>query len=192
LDRHAIQQQSDWLLDLPSPSFPAPLADQLVAAGAIIYRREGCGGCHDSDSGRVGQVSDVSVVETDPQRVLLFSPTMVHYFEQVGAGYSWRFTHYRSTRGYANMPLDGIWIRAPYLHNGSVPTLAALLSPQKDRPPTFYRGCDNVETVAVGFSCTSGFLFDTRLNGNSNAGHEFGVELSEPDKAALIEYLKSL
>ncbi len=53
----------------------------------------------------------------------------------VYAGYPHRYCHYRKTFGYANMPLDGIWLRAPYLHNGSVPTLRALLEPAAKRPP---------------------------------------------------------
>ena len=42
----------------------------------------------------------------------------------IGTGKPWKFSHFRKTKGYANMPLDGVWLRAPYLHNGSVPTLA--------------------------------------------------------------------
>ena len=54
----------------------------------------------------------------------------------------YRFTHFRKTNGYANQPLDGIWLRAPYLHNGSVPTLRDLLEPPEQRPKVFYRGYD--------------------------------------------------
>ena len=190
LDRHAIQSQSNWLLDLPPPKFPGQLDPSLVAKGAAIYQRTGCASCHET-TGNMGQVTDLAIVKTDPQRVLLFSPTMVHYFQQVGAAYSWRFSHYRSTHGYANMPLDGVWMRAPYLHNGSVPTLASLLSRAKDRPRRFYRGCDTLDPLPVGFGCTSGFVFDTTLVGNDNGGHEFGVDLSSTDQTALIEYLKS-
>ena len=54
----------------------------------------------------------------------------------------YRFTHFRKTHGYANQPLDGIWARAPYLHNGSVPTLRDLLNAPSERPKAFYRGYD--------------------------------------------------
>ena len=192
LERRAIQKVSDWLLDLPSPKFPGPLESQKVAMGAKVYARERCGSCHDATNGQLGQVTDLSILQTDPERVTLFSPQMVQYFRQVGAGYSWRFSHYRSTHGYANMPLDGIWMRAPYLHNGSVPTLDALLSPAKDRPSKFIRGCDRLDPVKVGFACDLGFQYDTQLAGNSNKGHEFATTLPATDKSALIEYLKSL
>ena len=53
------------------------------------------------------------------------------------AGYPRRFSHFRKTYGYANMPLDGVWLRAPYLHNGSVPTLRDLLNPARGAAERF-------------------------------------------------------
>ena len=117
---------------------------------------------------------------------------MVARFSQVGALYSWRFTHYRSSHGYANVPLDGVWARGPYLHNGSVPTLAALLSPEDERPARFYRGCDTFDPAQVGFVCGDGFEFDTALPGNGNEGHGYGTQLSPRERAELLEYLRSL
>jgi hypothetical protein len=62
-----------------------------------------------------------------------------------------RFSHFRKTFGYVNMPLDGLWLRAPYLHNGSVPTLRDLLERAADRPRVFYRGFDLYDAGRVGF-----------------------------------------
>ena len=62
-----------------------------------------------------------------------------------------RFQTFRKTNGYANAPLDGLWLRAPYLHNGSVPTLEALLSPPAERPRAFLRGYDVYDPRAMGF-----------------------------------------
>jgi cytochrome c553 len=115
---------------------------------------------------------------------------------------TYRYKHYRKTHGYANSPLDGIWLRAPYLHNVSVPTLRDLLNPVAQRPVTFYRGNDVYEPVDMGFVSTVAqsddgnryFLFDTRVPGNGNQGHEgriYGTELTPADKNALLEYLKS-
>jgi hypothetical protein len=119
----------------------------------------------------------------------------------IGSGYPWRFSHFRKTNGYSNMPLDGIWLRAPYLHNGSVPSLRALLEPAARRPKVFYRGNDVYDAADVGFvsdvSDERGrrfFEFDTSVPGNGNAGHEgraYGTELSAQDKSALVEYLKT-
>ena len=96
---------------------------------------------------------------------------------------------------YKARPLDGIWATAPYLHNGSVPTLWDLLQPPARRPRTFHVGSRELDTRNVGFETTAGpdtFLFDTSIRGNSNAGHPYGTQLSDDDKRALIEYLKSL
>ena len=112
-----------------------------------------------------------------------------------------RFSHFRKTFGYANQPLDGLWLRGPYLHNGAVPTLRELLEPAARRPTVFYRGYDVIDRERVGFISDVAeengrkyFKFDTRLPGNSNSGHdgrEFGTELSAADKDALVEYLKT-
>lgn len=101
----------------------------------------------------------------------------------------------KRTLDYRARPLNGIWATAPYLHNGSVPTLADLLKPAAQRPRTFYVGDCEIDPVNVG--CEAGqrpgaFLFDTTKKGNSNAGHEFAKPLGEADRAALLEYLKSL
>lgn len=106
--------------------------------------------------------------------------------------------------GYKARPLDGIWATAPYLHNGSVASLADLLLPPDQRKPQFWVGNREFDPVAVGYVDADpgngmGFLMQTRdgagavIEGNSNAGHVYGVgSLSAEDRAALLEYLKSL
>ena len=96
---------------------------------------------------------------------------------------------------YKARPLDGIWATAPYLHNGSVPTLRALLMKPALRPKTFFVGSRDFDPVNVGFDTASGpdrFLFDTSIAGNSNAGHDWGTSLTNGDLEALLEYLRSL
>ena len=96
------------------------------------------------------------------------------------------------------VPLDGIWSRAPYLHNGAVPSLADLLEPPEARPKTFYRGYDVYDQQRVGFvfagpeAEAEGWKLDTSLPGNSNGGHLWGTALPPAQKQALIEYLKTL
>ena len=104
------------------------------------------------------------------------------------------------TPRYESRVLQGIWAAAPYLHNGSVPTLWDLLQPVKDRPTAFQVGPNYDATDKVGLAPEQtkfpGFTLQTgctnRNSGSSNCGHEFGTELSAEQKKALLEYLKTL
>lgn len=94
---------------------------------------------------------------------------------------------------YKSRPLDGIWATAPFLHNGSVPNLYQLLLPAAQRDKTFKVGSFKYDARHVGYvTDEGGTTFDTTRLGNSNAGHEYGASLSDEDRWALIEYLKSL
>jgi hypothetical protein len=96
---------------------------------------------------------------------------------------------------YKARPLSGIWASAPYLHNGSVPTLAELLKPPAQRVAKFYVGAREFDPAAVGYDSAAGAnrsLLDTSLPGNANTGHAFGTTLGDADKRDLLEYLKSL
>jgi hypothetical protein len=107
-------------------------------------------------------------------------------------------------RSYKAAPRDGIWAEGPYLHNGSVPNLYEMLIPAKERTKKFYVPGD-FDPVKVGVDMTGNsgkFLFDTALEGNSNAGHSFengplgsgviGPLLTDEERWELIEYLKSI
>ena len=105
--------------------------------------------------------------------------------------------------GYKARPLDGIWATAPFLHNGSVPTLYDLLLPASERPKSFWVGSREFDPVNVGYStekpAIGGFELKTHgpsgrvIEGNSNKGHEYGADaLSEEQRRALVEYMKTL
>jgi len=119
-------------------------------------------------------------------------------YNAYGNNYSWKFANFRKTNGYTAVPLDGIWLTGPYLHNGSVPTLADLLEPVAQRPTRFWRGYDLFDAVRVGFVSDGdeakriGTLLDVSKPGNSNAGHTYGTTLSAEEKRALLEFLKTL
>ena len=111
----------------------------------------------------------------------------------------------RALLSYKVRPLNGIWATPPYLHNGSVPNLFALLSPVAERPTKFYLGNREYDPVNVGYvtdRLPGGFEFDTTIRGNSNSGHEFSDDAKKPgvigralkpdERRALIEYLKTL
>ena len=105
--------------------------------------------------------------------------------------------------GYKGRPLTGIWATPPYLHSGAVPTLYDLLLPPEQRPQSFFLGSREFDPIKVGFvtqqSPENSFEFRTRgpdgrmIDGNSNAGHDYNnAALTEEDRKALVEYMKSL
>src|SRR5207302_3783626 len=110
---------------------------------------------------------------------------------------------YASLLSYKARSLNGIWATAPYLHNGSVPTLYDLLLPWKRdkdpangeyRPKTFRVGSREFDPIKVGLKSDGygGFLFDTSHRSNSNAGHPWGTDLNKEERLDLLEYLKCL
>lgn len=102
---------------------------------------------------------------------------------------------YASLESYRARSLNGIWATAPYLHNGSVPSLYDLLSCVQDRPTVFQVGAREFDPVKVGFISDGydGFKFNTRIVGNSNHGHDYGsCAMTDVERYALIEYLKTL
>ncbi len=204
IDLKAMKRIEEWLLTKEPPRYPFPINQQLSQQGEKLYG-EYCAGCH-GRNGRdfrgeyVGKVTPINEIGTDRHRLSSFTPDLAATLSTIYAGYPWRFSHFRKTFGYANSPLDGIWLRAPYLHNGSVPTLRDLLNPPNERPTVFYRGYDVFDQKKVGFvseverftddgrskdnpqNPQQYFRFDTqekpggvtprdRNEGNSNAGH---------------------
>jgi hypothetical protein len=215
VDIASIKRIRAWIWDLQPPAFPIPSAiDQSkVTRGRQLFA-EYCAGCHgmkdatgqyDYDTNRfpgLGQVEALDEIGTDPGRWQSYTQNFAAAQNTLYVGYPWRFTHFRKTAGYANQPLDGIWARSPYLHNGSVPTLRDLLEPAGNRPGKWYRGSDILDTSKVGYrydgygsALEDLFVYDTSVPGNSNVGHDgkaYGTELSPPDKDALVEYMKTL
>jgi mono/diheme cytochrome c family protein len=116
-----------------------------------------------------------------------------------------RPNEWRAPLAYRAAPLNGIWATAPFLHNGSVPSLYQLLLPAPERDMVFFTGSRQFDPRAVGFETAEfpgGFRFDATLPGNRNTGHSFGgppetpgligPRLSEEQRWELIEYLKTL
>ncbi|MCA1690700.1 MAG: c-type cytochrome [Acidimicrobiales bacterium] len=196
LDLKAMKRIEDWILDFPPPAFPGDRIDARKAeAGARLYAQQ-CASCHDFDGAQVGQVSPLADIGTDGERLRSFDEETARRMNTIGEGRPWAFSHFRKTDGYVNMPLDGVWLRAPYLHNGSVPTMRALLFPE-ERPDVFYRRYDVYDYADLGFVSSGaaaervGFRFDTTLPGNGNEGHLYGTQLPPADREAILEYLKT-
>jgi hypothetical protein len=198
IDLPRVKRIEDWLLKLPAPGYPFPINQTLAAKGEPIYQQR-CAACHAFGGATVGTVVPIDQIGTDRRRLDSYTYELLSNQNTLYAGYPWRFQHFSKTNGYANQPLDGIWLRAPYLHNGSVPTLRDLLAPPEKRPKKFYRGNDLFDQQKVGFvsdvpeeNGAHYFEYDTSIPGNSNAGHDYGTDLSPDEKEALVEYLKKL
>jgi mono/diheme cytochrome c family protein len=196
VDTASFAKVTDYLLTLPPAAYPFSVDAAKAARGQVAYQRE-CASCHSFAGASVGQVTAVGLVGTDAHRLDSFTAQLVSYFHEVDIG-PFRFDAYRKTNGYSNLPLDGVWARAPYLHHGAVPTLRDLLKPPSLRPRVFFRGYNVYDPVNVGFVSqgpeaeSHGFRFDTSVPGNDNGGHPYGTQLPPADRDDLVEYMKTL
>lgn len=207
LDRKSIKRTEEWLYNKAEPPpYPYPIDKALIAKGEPLYAQL-CARCH-GKSGRdftgelVGKVTHIDEIKTDRARLDSYSYDLAANQNLIYAtNPDERFKHFRKTFGYANQPLDGIWLRAPYLHNGSVPTLRDLMEPAANRPKIFHRGYDVYDKKRVGFISSVAlekgrkyFRFDTSLPGNGSYGHEgkeYGTELSAEEKDSIVEFMKT-
>ncbi|WP_026614410.1 hypothetical protein [Ensifer aridi] len=205
VDHEAIERVADWLGGLKPPQSPHQPDREAVARGKITYRAA-CASCHGHQEGpdyvfegaRIGQVEPIAILGTDRSRLDSYTDWFrARQLAELFAGTPYQFRHFKKTDGYANLPLDGLWLRGPYLHNGSVPTLAALLQPPERRPKAFIRGSDVIDPSGgfVSPACDprhppeGQYCFDTTLPGNSSGGHAYGVDLTQAEKDDLLAYL---
>jgi hypothetical protein len=211
LDYPRIARISDWSVGLLPPRyedrFPGPdlpddkqLRQERVDRGAALFRNH-CASCHATDGIRVGRVEPIGDLGTDGNRIRDFTTELAGTLNKLQTDV-WRLRRFEPQSGYVNNLLDGIWLRAPYLHNGSVPTLRDLLNEPDKRPKKFCRGDDLYDWNNVGFVstpspgtgdaiCGKFFVYDTSIAGNSNRGHLYGTALGDGDKEALLEFLKT-
>lgn len=194
-----VQWLTDYARNTPPPRYPFPVDAAKSAAGKALFDQH-CAGCHGRDSRRVGRPLPLAQVGTSPDRLQTWGKKYAQEANQVveAMGLQRRGLVERDSPGYNVPHLDGIWLRAPYLHNGSVPTLTDLLEPASQRPQVFFRGYDVYDPERVGFISdgaeaeNTGTRYDTRRKGNGNQGHEFAIDLPPAQKLQLIEYLKTL
>ena len=200
-----------YLLELRPPPYPNAVDSVIAERGHRVFGKT-CAGCHGTypygaDPGHYQEkVVPLKVVGTDGDRLHSVTPELVAARLK---GPLAKYVHLETSTGYVAQPLDGIWCRGPYLHNGSVPTLVDLLGPPRDRPVSFYVGSGTAydldhlglvyeeETGANGRrlgrrASPRQYLFDTTLPGNSNAGHDFASKLTAEERRDLLEYLKLL
>jgi mono/diheme cytochrome c family protein len=206
-----IQQ---YLYSLRPPKYPFPIDRSLAAKGEAIFTKT-CSRCHGTygdDWTYPNKVVPLEEIGTDPARYRDFTEKFKHYsdttwFAQAEQA-SGKAYHSNPSRGYQAPPLDGLWATAPYLHNGSVPTVYQVLN-SKARPTRFTRsyhtGVEDFDPVRLGWKYREvgapdpalparerRKVYDTTQPGRGNGGHTYGDELTDEQRMAVIEYLKMI
>ena len=187
----------EYLSALPAPKYPFSIDAAKTERGKAVFTAN-CAGCHASE--RTGTRIPLAEVGTDRNRLESWNKDAAIAANKVvrDMGLERKGLVEATLDGYIVSFLDGIWLRAPYLHNGSVPTLRDLLEPVEARPRIFYRGYDVYDQKKVGFVAQGpdaqriGTVYDVSRKGGGNEGHAFGTTLPADDKDALVEYLKTL
>jgi hypothetical protein len=206
-----IQQ---YLYSLRPPKYPFAIDGALAAKGAAIFK-DTCSRCH----GTYGEnwtypnkIIPLEEIGTDPNRYKGITSKLGHYYNQswfaqaeLGKGPSYPA---RDAAGYQAPPLDGLWATAPYLHNGSSPTVYHVLN-SKSRPKRFtrsyYTAAEDYDPSKLGWkyrevgpadpklpSRERRKVYDTTQPGRGNGGHTYGDDLTDAERMAVIEYLKTL
>lgn len=262
----SITRMVDVARTLPPPIWPGKVDHAKAEQGKALYLKH-CARCHAPGGGVVNEPIDWRDDEsglhiTDHNRLAMWNTAdrsgefPYEIYNRFADGYYWDLNSFVPTSAYISVPLNGLWLRGPYLHNGSVPSVLDLLHPPASneqarqwidqaqpglyqwlgdtyssyenfagrvsaadqqrlraavpkvvamaraagkRPPLFFRGNDLIDEEALGFNCVTyertdhGFPFvvATFIQGNSNAGHLYGIHLSDEEKLALVEYLKT-
>jgi mono/diheme cytochrome c family protein len=188
-----------YILSLEPPEYPEAIDATLAARGKLVFE-DTCSKCHGTygaGGSYRSKLVPLAKVKTDPllARHGQFAAPFTKWFNSSFYGERARL---EPGDGYVPPPLDGVWATAPYLHNGSVPNLVALLDSSQRRPRARIdrRAYD---LAAVGWPNADApdgtpvkYVYDTGVPGYSNAGHTFGDKLSTAERAAVIEYLKTL
>ena len=191
-----------WLEQLEPPVYPAEIKPSLAAEGQLLFE-EHCSGCHGTygeNETYPNKVVALKVIKTDPYyATYAIDAPIVDWYNNSWFAKTQPTSYFEPEAGYIAPPLDGIWATAPYLHNGSIPTLDALLD-SKSRPDYWQRSGDSrdydYEKVGWQYKPRNNgrgkWTYDTSIPGYSNVGHYFGDKLSTPERRAVIEYLKTL
>src|SRR5262249_35566556 len=116
VDHARLKRVRDWIWTLSPPTYPYAVDAALAAKGKDLFEVH-CASCHTFNGSQVGKVDPIEKIKTDPYRLNSYTYVFAANQYTLYPDSKYRFTHFRKTNGYANQPLDGIWARAPYLHN---------------------------------------------------------------------------
>jgi hypothetical protein len=206
-----------FMLSIQPPAYPFAIDHSLAAQGKILFESN-CSKCHGTYGDKPtypNKIIPLKVIGTDDKRFFGITKDFGRFYNSSWFSkeiQGWFSDDYkaRETDGYQAPPLDGIWATAPYLHNGSIPSVYTLLN-SKARPKVFTRDFENkfvnYNQKELGwnyqFKNNSDHLlekeiteqrkwYDTSTPGRLNIGHTFGDDLTEDERSQVIEYLKTL
>ncbi|MGI9444509.1 MAG: hypothetical protein ACR2N1_18695 [Rubripirellula sp.] len=199
-----------YISSLRPPQYPGKIDATMAEQGRVVFEQT-CAECH----GTYGSTPTYpnrripsNEIGTDPVRLTALGVNGRKKYAR-----SW-FAHANEDGeqttvvdpdGYVAPALDGIWASAPYFHNGSVPTLWHLLNPSK-RPDVWRPISEDFDNEKVGLTikvepkvpfteldaAIRRSYFDTNRFGKSNSGHDYPAELTDTERRAVLEYLKTL
>jgi mono/diheme cytochrome c family protein len=200
-----------------APKYPRSIDQKLAQTGRTLFQRD-CAGCHgkyaddpDDDAHDIypNLLIPLDVIGTDPAVATAgeMTPWLVDWYNGSFYGKVTPVAPNDPFPGYMPPPLDGVWATAPYLHNGSVPNIELVLN-SRARPSVWKRvdyDTKNIDEQALGWpyvkldysqadapAAERKYIYDTSYFSQSNVGHDFGDHLTDSERRAVIEYLKTL
>lgn len=198
-----------YIESLEPPMYPWPIDDSLAAKGKIAFEAN-CASCHGTYGEQESYPEKIIPIEelgTDPVRLQALSVAHRSHLQTTWLTDYGRDETLTDPGGYVAPPLDGVWASAPYFHNGSAPTLWHVLRPHA-RPKLWQRdrSGDGYDHARIGLAVeelirlprnlvdlsTQREIFNTSVYGKSAAGHDYPDALTEDEKYAVLEYLKTL
>jgi mono/diheme cytochrome c family protein len=212
---HVFADIHAFVMSVEAPKYPFAVDAGLAERGRGLFN-DACARCHGTygAGGKYpNKIVALDVVGTDARLARALTRKNIDHFNKSWLGKEkapdGSYYTFEETEGYQAPPLDGVWATAPYFHNGSVPTIEHVLN-SRARPKIFTRsyrtGKEDYDAERIGWKVTAldqspsadlpGFerrkVFDTTVPGRSNAGHTFGDPLTDSERRAVIEYVKTL
>jgi hypothetical protein len=203
---------SAFLLTVPAPKYPFPIDEARAVRGKEVYLQT-CKKCHGLKEDYPNKIIPLEQIGTDPLLCASQTPELGERLNRTWLaremGPEGKPLQITESTGYQAPPLDGIWATAPYFHNASVPTIYHVLN-SRARPRFFTRtyrsGKEDYDTDRLGHKVTvldgpadpklpdfeRRKVYDTTRPGQANTGHTYGDKLTEEERQALIEFLKTL
>lgn len=189
-----------YIMTLEAPAYTKSVNEEMASQGEAIFQTN-CSACHGTygtDPTYPNLLVDNDFVQTDASllEANFGYGAFVDWYNGSWFGQEPNAAFLDPGDGYVAPPLDGIWASAPYLHNGSVPTLELLLN--SELRPTYWKKTGDYDYNSVGHAFTEetskidAFTYDTTLRGYGNGGHTFGDRLTQEERMAVIEYLKTI